>query len=72
MEPHLGLVESVRCLDCGAVYGKPQRGGTARQNPGCPVCGYVGWIAATVPLTAEERRRRSDEDRQQLRRAQSG
>jgi hypothetical protein len=44
--PNLTVVESVRCLECGAVYAKPSGGGTVRQNPGCPDCGYVGWMAA--------------------------
>ena len=43
-EGRLSLLESVRCLDCGAIYSKPAGGGTVRQNPGCPECGYVGWI----------------------------
>jgi hypothetical protein len=46
--PSLSLLENVRCLECGAVYAKPSGGGTVRQNPGCPECGYVGWIAATA------------------------
>lgn len=50
--PNLTLLESVRCLECGAVYAKPFDGGTVRQNPGCPECGYVGWMAA-APLTGE-------------------
>jgi hypothetical protein len=37
-----GLVR-VRCLECGATYDKPQEGGIVRRNPGCPLCGYVGW-----------------------------
>ena len=41
--PSLTVLESVRCLECGAVYAKPTGGGTVRQNPGCPECGYVGW-----------------------------
>lgn len=44
--PSLTVVESVRCLECGAVYAKPSAGGTVRENPGCPECGYVGWMAA--------------------------
>jgi predicted nucleic acid-binding Zn-ribbon protein len=39
------VVESVRCLECGAVYAKPAGGGTVRENPGCPECGYVGWVS---------------------------
>jgi hypothetical protein len=42
-------VESVRCLDCGAVYAKPAGGGTVQANPGCPECGYVGWVALAPP-----------------------
>jgi phage FluMu protein Com len=45
-------VESVRCLECGEVYSKPSGGGTAIANPGCPRCGYVGWISTRVPLNA--------------------
>ena len=40
---HAGL-ERVRCLECGATYGKPYRGGTISTNPGCPECGYLGWV----------------------------
>lgn len=46
--PSLSVVESVRCLECGALYAKPAGGGTVRENPGCPDCGYVGWIAAGI------------------------
>jgi hypothetical protein len=41
--------ESVRCLECGEVYAKPLAGGTVEKNPGCPLCGYVGWIPLTRP-----------------------
>ena len=51
----LTVLESVVCLECGETYSKPVVGGTTQQNPGCPVCGYVGWIPVTVP----EGRRRS-------------
>lgn len=37
--------EQVLCLECALVYAKPTRGGTTQENPGCPRCGYVGWIA---------------------------
>ena len=47
--PSLSVLESVRCLECGFVYSKPSDGGTARQNPGCPECGYVGWMATERP-----------------------
>jgi len=49
----LYVLASVRCLDCGAVYAKPAAGGTVRENPGCPDCGYVGWIALGSPRGAE-------------------
>lgn len=39
----LSAVVEVHCLACGTPYGKPQEGGTMRTNPGCPVCGYLGW-----------------------------
>ena len=47
----LTAIESVRCLECGSVYAKPAGGGTARDNPGCPDCGYVGWLSVSVPVT---------------------
>ena len=46
--PNLTVLESVRCLECGAAYAKPAAGGTVRENPGCPDCGYVGWVAAAL------------------------
>ena len=42
-------VQRVRCLECGSRYVKPADGGTVRRNPGCPQCGYVGWISALLP-----------------------
>jgi hypothetical protein len=47
-------LEPVRCLECGAVYAKPTEGGTVDRNPGCPRCGYVGWI---LDVRASGRRR---------------
>jgi hypothetical protein len=47
--PVFAVFESVRCLECGEVYAKPSAGGTVEQNPGCPECGYVGWIPVTLP-----------------------
>lgn len=41
--------EGVRCLECGEIYSKPAAGGIAEKNPGCPACGYVGWIPLTRP-----------------------
>ncbi len=47
--PTLAVLESVRCLECGDVYSKPAAGGTVQKNPGCPTCGYVGWIPVSLP-----------------------
>lgn len=47
--PPLAVLESVRCLECGEVYSKPFAGGTVEKNPGCPECGYVGWIPVRLP-----------------------
>jgi hypothetical protein len=52
--PSLTVLESVQCLECGAVYAKPAGGGTVRENPGCPECGYVGWVRAEVPRSFSE------------------
>ena len=60
--PTLAVYESVRCLECGTVYAKPARGGTARSNPGCPECGYVGWLSVDLPLRPRSVPNRSDED----------
>jgi hypothetical protein len=68
----LAVMESVRCLDCGAVYSKPSGGGTPRQNPGCPDCGYLGWISTAVPVTPSFERRRSVADLPPRRQARSG
>ena len=50
-------IDRVRCLECGAKYVKPADGGTVQENPGCPRCGYVGWISATIPAIAGGLRR---------------
>lgn len=47
-------IERVRCLDCGTPYTKPADGGTVNENPGCPRCGYLGWISASVPSLPSE------------------
>jgi hypothetical protein len=47
--PPLEVLESVHCLDCGEIYSKPVAGGTVLKNPGCPACGYVGWIPISLP-----------------------
>jgi predicted nucleic acid-binding Zn-ribbon protein len=52
---NLELIESVRCLECGVIYSKPARGGTFTANPGCPKCGYLGWIRLS-PLQSDELR----------------
>ena len=62
------VLESVRCLECGEVYSKPSAGGTVTKNPGCPRCGYVGWIPLSLPDEVEARRR-FDVDRRPLRSA---
>jgi hypothetical protein len=56
------VLETVRCLGCDSVYTKPAGGGTALKNPGCPECGYLGWL----PLSAQgaSPQRRSAADRQ--------
>jgi hypothetical protein len=61
-------VDRVRCLECGVKYVKPADGGTANENPGCPKCGYVGWISATIPMASAGGLRRFAGDRH-LRRA---
>ena len=55
------VVDIVRCLGCGAQYPKPTGGGTTRSNPGCPACGYLGWVA----VRASASQPRSDGDPQQ-------
>lgn len=49
----LPRIERVRCLSCSASYVKPAGGGTVSANPGCPDCGYVGWVLEQVPVTAD-------------------
>jgi predicted nucleic acid-binding Zn-ribbon protein len=58
----LTVLVTVRCLECGEIYAKPRRGGTVEKNPGCPSCGYVGWLSVSLPSEAAESRR-SDEGR---------
>ena len=67
--PRLVSFERVRCLDCGSTYGKPIDGGTVTENPGCPRCGYLGWIAATVPAASRDGGPRRFAEDQHLRRA---
>jgi hypothetical protein len=49
------VLESVRCLECSEIYSKPLAGGTVEKNPGCPNCGYVGWIPLTLPSESPRR-----------------
>jgi DNA-directed RNA polymerase subunit RPC12/RpoP len=58
----LSAVTSVRCLGCGTTYAKPKSQGTADSNPGCPRCGYVGWVPDEDQLRLELARLRSDAD----------
>jgi NAD-dependent SIR2 family protein deacetylase len=46
-------LDEVRCLDCHAVYELPLDAHT-RETPGCPVCGAVAWLAATIPVVESE------------------
>jgi transposase-like protein len=55
----LSRIERVRCLGCGSVYVKPTGGGTVSANPGCPECGYVGWVLETTPFTRDALQHRS-------------
>ena len=66
-EGPVSQIETVRCLSCGAAYAKPSQGGTVRANPGCPECGYVGWVLASSLTRLEPRR--FDEDRPRRRRS---
>ncbi len=56
-----GHSDDVRCLDCATVYTKPVGGGTIARNPGCPTCGYVGWVP--LPVSVASRPDRSGADR---------
>jgi hypothetical protein len=57
MEP-LTLVVTVRCLSCGVSYPKPEGGGTVKTNPGCPECGYLGWVHEAGGVTPAAERHR--------------
>jgi hypothetical protein len=56
----LSAISSVRCLGCGTVYAKPKAHGTAESNPGCPKCGYVGWLPDEDGLRGELHRSGAD------------
>jgi hypothetical protein len=53
----VAVLETVCCLECGEVYSKPVAGGTVQKNPGCPECGYVGWIPLSLPAERRAPRR---------------
>ena len=61
--PGLSRIARVRCLNCQATYVKPAGGGTVSANPGCPECGYVGWVVENKPLTMDAGQSRSVGDR---------
>jgi predicted nucleic acid-binding Zn-ribbon protein len=42
--------QTVTCLECGTMYPKPASGTTTARNPGCPNCGYVGWLEVEVTV----------------------
>lgn len=56
-------VEAVRCLECGTDYAKPSGRGTLTTNPGCPACGYLGWLPSPATLTATSPHARFGADR---------
>lgn len=64
--------ETVRCLDCSTEYTKPTGGGTLSRNPGCPECGYIGWLPIASSFNVSWRHDRSAADRLQRRLARSG
>ena len=65
----LAVLESVCCLECGEIYSKPAAGGTVVKNPGCPECGYVGWIPLSLPEPAMPRRSAADRRRRRFARS---
>ena len=67
MHTVLRVLETVLCLECGSIYSKPVAGGTVMKNPGCPDCGYVGWIPLTIPEVPPEPQLRSVADRRRRR-----
>ena len=65
-ETPLHVAQEVRCLACGTVYAKSKGGSAVSKNPGCPECGYVGWLSARVPVSEEFERRHFGADRLRL------
>jgi hypothetical protein len=64
-EPDGATTEAVRCLECGAVYSKPAWGDTVTVNPGCPECGYLGWLSSSIPFSEDAPLHRSAWDHRQ-------
>ena len=60
----LTVLASVCCLECGQIYAKPVGGGTVNANPGCPGCGYLGWIPVSLPVEAPATHRSAADRRQ--------
>lgn len=58
VQTRLTALQTVRCLECERTYAKPVAGGTVWSNPGCPHCGYVGWIPASAPFARAPARQR--------------
>ena len=58
----LRRIDRVRCLSCSATYVKPAGGGTVSANPGCPECGYVGWVFDSSTFTKDAAPLRSAAD----------
>ena len=56
--PTAGIAR-VRCLGCSAGYLKPAGGGTLSANPGCPECGYVGWVRDQMTVSEDAEPSRS-------------
>jgi hypothetical protein len=61
-EGPLSRIARVRCLGCGVTYVKPSGGGTVSANPGCPECGYVGWVDENSPVKRDALQIRSAGD----------
>jgi hypothetical protein len=53
-------VVRVVCLACDRPYAKPADAHTILANPGCPECGYLGWI----PVSEADAFARSGADQQ--------
>jgi hypothetical protein len=65
--PRPTRIQRVRCLSCSVRYVKPVGGGTVSANPGCPACGYVGWVLETSPVKRTASHLRFAADRLQRR-----